>query len=168
MINIEISLLFRDSDVVTRKASFNDLRFFSQQGLNHHMTQFSTFFINHQKKMSFSLLKHHHLILKNDIQHDLLVKNDKDFLNVLLNDHLQSCHTHLIKLRFQSQVSEHLFSFHCCSDLCLKQHLNLILLFHDCRDITIDMHVLLKGILCQRKTRKQFQLEAEKKLSHDH
>ena len=58
--------------------------------------------------------------------------------------------------------------FHCISNMLIKQSLCLILLNHCCRNIVIDLHVLLQMTANQWKLRKQFRLEAEQRFPQDY
>ena len=107
--------------------------------------------------------------MKHNIKHVLLVKNDKDFLNILLNDHLSfSYENQLIPQMHPSQFLLGVQPFHCILNMLTEQSLCLILFNHCCENIMIDLHVLLQMIANQWKLKKQFRLEAEQELSQNY
>ena len=83
--------------------------------------------------------------MRYNIKHVLLVKNDEDFLNILLNNHLSSDQENwLIPQMHSPQFLLSVQSFHHILNMLTEQFLCLILLDHCCRNIVVDLHVLLQ------------------------
>ena len=107
--------------------------------------------------------------MRHDIKHVLLVKDGKDLLNILLNNHLSPGHEdQLIPQMPPPQLLSGVQPFHCILNTLLEQPSCLILLDHCCRNIVIDLHVLLQMTASQWKLREQFRLEAGQGLPQDH